>query len=227
MVNKKRPMYVDDFLDLFYVASAGQDKAFVKTVEMVVEDTPTVDAVEVVHGRWITSATTWCEKAICSVCGEKILRVRNVDGYCYDDKPNYCPTAVQRWTVMGMNNALYHLCRHSVSIMDCWIPFPSTVLCKILGESLYQTRKKLKFLKEQGLVESVRYCQVTEDGNYLISGYKITEKAKSTPEYEMAWNEERKICKKVFGFDIGEVGRDQCEELFDDFCSYGETREVI
>ena len=47
MVNENRLMYADDFLDLFYVASAGQDKAFVKTVEMVVEDTPTVDAVEV------------------------------------------------------------------------------------------------------------------------------------------------------------------------------------
>lgn len=27
----------------------------------------------------------------CSECGERILKVRNVDGYCYDDKPNYCP----------------------------------------------------------------------------------------------------------------------------------------
>lgn len=38
---------VDDFLDLFYVASAGQDKAFVAAVEMVVEDAPTIDAVQV------------------------------------------------------------------------------------------------------------------------------------------------------------------------------------
>ena len=52
MENENRLMYADDFLDLFYVASAGQDKAFIKSVEMVVEDTPTVDAVEVVHGRW-------------------------------------------------------------------------------------------------------------------------------------------------------------------------------
>ena len=27
----------------------------------------------------------------CSKCGEKIKKVRNVDGYCYDDKPNFCP----------------------------------------------------------------------------------------------------------------------------------------
>ena len=42
-------LYTEDFLDLFYVASAGQDKMFVKVVEQVVEDTPTADVVEVVR----------------------------------------------------------------------------------------------------------------------------------------------------------------------------------
>ena len=45
----ERCIYADDFLDLFYVASAGQDKMFVKVVEQVVEDTPTADVVEVVR----------------------------------------------------------------------------------------------------------------------------------------------------------------------------------
>ena len=45
----ERLIYADDFLDLFYAASAGQDKAFISTVEMVVEDTPTIDAVEMVR----------------------------------------------------------------------------------------------------------------------------------------------------------------------------------
>lgn len=48
-----RYMDADVFLDLFYVASAGQDKAFVATVEMVVADTPAVDAEPVRHGRWM------------------------------------------------------------------------------------------------------------------------------------------------------------------------------
>ena len=39
----ERCIYADDFLDLFYVASAGQDKMFVKVVEQVVKDTPTAD----------------------------------------------------------------------------------------------------------------------------------------------------------------------------------------
>lgn len=45
--------YIDenDFLDLFYVASAGQDKAFIAAVEMVIADTPTADVVEVVRCR--------------------------------------------------------------------------------------------------------------------------------------------------------------------------------
>lgn len=40
---------VEHFLDLFYTASAGQDKCFIETVEMVVEDTPTADVVSVCH----------------------------------------------------------------------------------------------------------------------------------------------------------------------------------
>ena len=32
----------------------------------------------------------------CSECGEQIYTVRNVDGYCYDDKPNYCPNCGAR-----------------------------------------------------------------------------------------------------------------------------------
>ena len=117
---------------------------------------------------------------------------------------------------MGMNDILYCLCRHCVSIMQGWIPLPSTIISKDLGKSLYRTRKELKRLKEQELVQSVRYCEVGEDRNYLMCGYQITDKAKETQEYKKAWEEEREICKKAFGIDIGEK---------DDFCSYGEGRE--
>lgn len=104
-----------------------------------------------------------------------------------------------------MNDVLYHLCRHCVCIMDSWIPFPSTVLSKVCEMSLYQTRKELKKLKEQGLVVADRYCEIGEDRNYLINGYTITEKAKSTEEYKKAYNEERQICKEIFNFDAGEL----------------------
>ena len=63
-----------DFLDLFYVASAGQDKAFIEAVEMVVADTPAVDAVEVVR----------CKDCIhCGFCGRDTnLEVMGFYGYC-------------------------------------------------------------------------------------------------------------------------------------------------
>lgn len=47
--------YIDaeEFLDLFYVAAFKQDKLFVKTVEMVVDDTPTAEVEEVKHGHFV------------------------------------------------------------------------------------------------------------------------------------------------------------------------------
>ena len=57
-------------------------------VEKVCKSFVNRDAVEVVHGRWVDHMVRdWR----CSECGEKIHKVRSVDGYCYDDKPNYCP----------------------------------------------------------------------------------------------------------------------------------------
>lgn len=54
---------------------------------------PAADVVEVVHGKWVDHCVRdWR----CSECGEKINKVRNVDGYCYDDKPNYCPNCGAR-----------------------------------------------------------------------------------------------------------------------------------
>lgn len=61
----ERCIYADDFLDLFYVASAGQDKMFVKAVEQVVEDMPTADVVEVVR----------CKD--CERCYEKRTKLNN------------------------------------------------------------------------------------------------------------------------------------------------------
>lgn len=66
----ERCIYADDFLDLFHVASAGQDKMFVKVVEQVVEDTPTVDVVEVKRGKWLNIIFT--QRYECSLCGNEI-----------------------------------------------------------------------------------------------------------------------------------------------------------
>ena len=103
-----------------------------------------------------------------------------------------------------MNKVLLYLCSHCVSIMDGYIPFPSTVLSKVCGLSLYKTRKELKTLKEQGYVIADRYTEVTEDGNILLNGYTITDKAKETEEYKTAFECERKIVKEIWGFDLKE-----------------------
>ena len=102
-----------------------------------------------------------------------------------------------------MNDILYHLCSHSVNIMDGWLPYPSTALSKVCNLSLYEIRKELKRLKEQGLVASDRYCEQTDEGNYIVNGYILTEKARKTEEYKRAWREERRLFKECFGIDIG------------------------
>lgn len=101
-----------------------------------------------------------------------------------------------------MNDVLYHLCRHCVGTMDGWIPYPSTILCKVCNLSLYKTRKELKTLKEKGYVIADRYVEKTEEGQILINGYTITEKAKETEEFKKAFDEEKQLVKKCFNFDI-------------------------
>ena len=82
----ERCIYADDFLDLFYVASAGQDKMFVKVVEQVVEDTPTADVVKVKHGEWKQGVPY-----VCSICGKPAPDEKNTsERYSCWTSP-YCP----------------------------------------------------------------------------------------------------------------------------------------
>ena len=68
----ERPL---DFLDV-----GGDFGYFDETIDSVVNEQPTVDAVEVVHGRWLTDRFG-LERSICSVCNA-----------CYEgDGGNYCP----------------------------------------------------------------------------------------------------------------------------------------
>ena len=53
-----------------------------------IEDAPAADVAPVVHGHWIDKMVRdWH----CSECNYQMAKVRNFDGYCYDDKPNFCP----------------------------------------------------------------------------------------------------------------------------------------
>ena len=60
-------------------------------VLIMIAEAPTVDAVEVVRGRWIASATTWGEKAICSVCGRDLYVNEPGNGLLNIEDLHYCP----------------------------------------------------------------------------------------------------------------------------------------
>lgn len=104
-----------------------------------------------------------------------------------------------------MNIVLYKLCKHCVALMDSWHPYPSTALSKTCGMTLYQTRKELKKLKQDGIVDSDIEVLKDDEGCFILRGYTITDKARKTQEYKKAWQEEREICKKYFDIDIGKV----------------------
>ena len=102
-----------------------------------------------------------------------------------------------------MNEVLYQLCRHCVSIMDGWTPYPSTAIARTLEMKVSKVRYQLNKLKLQGMVESFSNGGQTEEGKvYCINGFRITEKAKETEEYKKALEEERIICKECFNIDI-------------------------
>lgn len=105
-----------------------------------------------------------------------------------------------------MDGILYKLCRHNVSIMGGWHPFPATTIADTLNISVHKVRYHLRKLKEQGIVQSFYEGGMTEDGEiYCYRGWRITEKAFGTIEYKTAHEEERELCKKCFDIDIGEV----------------------
>lgn len=106
------------------------------------------------------------------------------------------------------------LCQHCCSIMDGWIPYPSTCIAGTTGWRLYYVRKLLKQLKQEGLITSDLYVEQGEEHPILVRGYIVTEKGKDTEEYRTAWEVERRICKECFEIDIGEA---DCSSSLDDF----------
>lgn len=105
------------------------------------------------------------------------------------------------------------LCQHCCSVMDGWIPYPSTCIAGTTGWRLYYVRKLLKELKQEGLINSDLWVESGDERPILVRGYVLTEKGKDTVAYKQAWERERQICKECFDFDIGEA--DRCSEVFE------------
>lgn len=106
------------------------------------------------------------------------------------------------------------LCHHSVSVMDGWVPYPSTCIAGTTGWSLYKVRKLLKELKREGLIDSDIYVETGPDLDrpILVRGYVLTKKALDTEAYEIAWEAERKACQECFKFDIGPCDKKVVDE---------------
>ena len=96
-----------------------------------------------------------------------------------------------------MNDVLYQLCRHNVSIMDGWHPVPARLIAEHLNLTISQTRYNLRKLKCSGYV--VTFSELFGDEERMIPyhGWTITDQAKETKEYKKAWEEERELCKNV------------------------------
>ena len=104
-----------------------------------------------------------------------------------------------------MDEIFYKLCRHCVSIMDGWHPYPATCIAETLGVSVHKVRYHLRKLKEEGLVYSFQEGGMEEDGQvFCLRGWGITRKAVDTKEYEKAFEKERELCKEYLGIDIGQ-----------------------
>jgi len=102
-----------------------------------------------------------------------------------------------------VDEILYTLCQHNVSIMGGWCPFPATAIAKTLDMSVHKVRYHLRKLKQQGIVDSIREGGMTEYGElFCNNGWHITEKAHDTNEYKKAYKEERKLCEECFDIDI-------------------------
>lgn len=85
MATKKRLIYANEIEDLFYKQVEWGATDLMDAFNDALQDAQTVDAVEVVHGRWervipTKSAAKWSIKVSCSVCHKQ--------GYTHH---KYCP----------------------------------------------------------------------------------------------------------------------------------------
>lgn len=87
-ISRKAAVKIAQKYGLANGSALGRHTGLADCIAIEIEGLPAADVEPVRHGRWLDYM---CRDWHCSECGEKISKVRNVDGYCYDDKPNYCP----------------------------------------------------------------------------------------------------------------------------------------
>ena len=91
------------------------------------------------------------------------------------------------------------LCWHDCDFMSSWIPLPTTVIAKMLGISLYQCRKQMRILVQEGLAERCSCVLDREDSCLPYNGFMITEKGRKTDISKYCELQNARICAKCFG----------------------------
>lgn len=97
------------------------------------------------------------------------------------------------------SNVFTALCRHCVSIMDGWVPYPAWAIAQSCGLTLYQTRKELHRLRDMGLCAVDTMILDREDYMLPYHGWQITKEARATPQYQEAELQEAELCAQCFG----------------------------
>ena len=90
MANEKRLIDVNPLMkNGWHLVKTGESNVFLASMSLA--DVPTVDAVEVVHGRWMVSRESEISKNVwCTACGEDFY-IRKKIGAVLIDKMPYCP----------------------------------------------------------------------------------------------------------------------------------------
>lgn len=82
-------------------------------------------------------------------------------------------------------------------------PLPRSAIMHEKGLKLYQYRKQIKELKENGLIAYTRYieydfCEGYLQDSYLVQGWMLTEKGRETEDYQKASLEAKEIFERSF-----------------------------
>lgn len=107
------------------------------------------------------------------------------------------------------------LCSHAVNIMDCWVPYPCTVIAWRLKISVYQVRKAMKVLVSEGLAQRCSCVINPEECALPYNGFTITDAARKTAIYRYEARKEARICAECFGFPEDDFFRSLCGERKD------------
>ena len=91
MANEKRLIYANELWSDIMMLPHNGDMISSEEVEQAIKDADTVDAVEVVHGRWNIINFFSGDTAICSVCGCGMLVNEPGNGLRNVEDLHYCP----------------------------------------------------------------------------------------------------------------------------------------